>query len=50
MKRMLNKVIENKRKKMIDSAKKYGMNSKITIKHSQELDKLINLYLRTTKK
>ncbi|WP_374722612.1 Spo0E family sporulation regulatory protein-aspartic acid phosphatase [Peribacillus tepidiphilus] len=38
----LQKSIEEKRQLMIDSANKWGTNSKITIKYSQELDILLN--------
>jgi hypothetical protein len=38
----LQKSIEEKRQLMMDSAKKWGTNSKITIKYSQELDILLN--------
>jgi len=36
--------IESKRKKMIDTALKYGINSQKALHHSQELDKLLCLY------
>ncbi|MCT8139370.1 aspartyl-phosphate phosphatase Spo0E family protein [Anaerobacillus sp. CMMVII] len=38
--------IENKRQDMIKAAENFGMNAEITIKHSQELDELLNQYWR----
>lgn len=38
----LQKSIEEKRQLMIESAKKWGTNSKKTIRYSQELDILLN--------
>jgi hypothetical protein len=34
--------IESKRRDMIEAANLYGINAKITIKYSQELDELLN--------
>ncbi|PWA13352.1 hypothetical protein DCC39_00200 [Pueribacillus theae] len=45
---MLKREIEAKRKKMIAAAKRYGFQSKRTIRISQELDKLIFLYQKTS--
>lgn len=42
--------IEEKRKVMIDAANKYGMNAEITVKLSQDLDKLLNQYHEKEKK
>lgn len=36
--------IEKKRKAMIEAANHYGLCSEITVKHSQELDELLNQY------
>lgn len=36
--------IQEKRERMIDSAKKYGFTSEVTIRFSQELDELIYEY------
>lgn len=36
--------IELKRKQMLDFAKKYGFTAEITVKCSQELDKLLNCF------
>ncbi len=38
--------IENKRKEMMEAANCYGLSADITIKHSQELDELLNYYSR----
>lgn len=40
---VLQKLIEEKREQMIASAKIWGINSKITIQYSQELDLLLNI-------
>jgi stage 0 sporulation regulatory protein len=40
--------IEEKRQQMIELALTYGFTAKETIECSQELDKLINRYLRET--
>lgn len=40
---LLQKAIEEKREQMIASAKIWGINSKITIQYSQELDLLLNI-------
>ncbi|MFC0416815.1 Spo0E family sporulation regulatory protein-aspartic acid phosphatase [Cytobacillus solani] len=40
---LLRKAIEEKREQMIASAKIWGINSKITIQYSQELDLLLNI-------
>lgn len=36
--------IERKRKTMVQAAKNHGMSAEITLKHSQELDELLNQY------
>ena len=41
---MLERIIEKKREKMMNLATKYGFHAKETIRCSQELDELINLY------
>ncbi|MFN7249391.1 MAG: aspartyl-phosphate phosphatase Spo0E family protein [Anaerobacillus sp.] len=38
--------IESKRRDMYEAANQYGMNAEITIRHSKELDELLNNYLR----
>jgi stage 0 sporulation regulatory protein len=43
---MLEMAIELKRKKMIDLALKHGYTAKETVKCSQELDMLLNLYMK----
>ncbi|WP_084028960.1 aspartyl-phosphate phosphatase Spo0E family protein [Bacillus sp. J33] len=40
---LLRKTIEEKRQLMISSAKIWGINSKVTIQYSQELDLLLNI-------
>ncbi|WP_216829173.1 aspartyl-phosphate phosphatase Spo0E family protein [Alkalihalobacterium elongatum] len=45
---MLLYAIERKRSQMILLAEKYGYTSEITVKCSQELDKLLNLAQETT--
>ncbi|WP_257349046.1 aspartyl-phosphate phosphatase Spo0E family protein [Pseudalkalibacillus decolorationis] len=41
---MLSNAIENKRNQMFETAKRFGMSSKQTLKCSQELDLLIQLH------
>lgn len=41
---LLKLCIEHKREIMINAANIYGFNDKVTIQHSQELDKLLNEY------
>jgi histidinol-phosphate/aromatic aminotransferase/cobyric acid decarboxylase-like protein len=43
---ILKSSIESKRRDMYEAANQYGMNSEITIRHSKELDELLNKYLR----
>lgn len=43
-KKSLSNFIEHKRKVMMEAANNYGMNADITIRHSQELDELLNQY------
>ncbi|MDE3838626.1 Spo0A-P phosphatase [Bacillus methanolicus] len=40
-------LIEKKRAELINVASKYGLNSSVAIKHSQELDHLLNEYNRS---
>ncbi|WP_139125165.1 aspartyl-phosphate phosphatase Spo0E family protein [Bacillus solimangrovi] len=42
---MLKNNIEKQREKMIAAAKMYGYSSKLTVKYSQELDKMLNVVL-----
>lgn len=46
----LTRQINIKREEMLDSALLYGMDSKETLKLSQELDILINLYIKRESK
>ncbi|ALF12018.1 sporulation protein [Parageobacillus thermoglucosidasius] len=45
---MVNVLIEEKRQQMIELALTHGFTAKETIQCSQELDELINRYLRET--
>ncbi|WP_139365124.1 aspartyl-phosphate phosphatase Spo0E family protein [Litchfieldia alkalitelluris] len=41
-------IIENKRTEMILLAKEHGFTAKVTVRCSQELDRLINLHQQTS--
>ncbi|MGC4375465.1 aspartyl-phosphate phosphatase Spo0E family protein [Fictibacillus sp. Mic-4] len=41
---MLTTYIEFKRKQMIDTARTHGLSDQLTIRYSQELDRLLDLY------
>jgi anti-anti-sigma factor len=40
---VLHKSIEKKRKQMLDSARRWGITSEITVQYSKELDELLNI-------